>query len=281
MRIALTLFIVLFCFQHVSSAESPEGAARLNEMKRRVIELDVKSDDVDFDETPLLRYSDEARGVTDATMWRLGKTGRPLGIMILEHYKTSDVPWNYELTVTSDSIPKAIQSPGWIWKPVGNKLPWKELDAKPPLSTKTLVARQIKQLVRDFRVKEEFNDNKFELRLLPKSIASYTDEEAGVVAGEIFSYVHGTNAELLILVEARKQKDGKLIWLANYARLGTARFEVDFKDERVWDIDYFRGGRGTTYLNNGLLDSPKSLMKEKSADEAAKPDKDEAPVLHG
>lgn len=279
MRIAFMLLAVVLCFHQVSWAESPEAEARLNEMKRRVIELDVKSDDVDFVETPLLRYSDEARGVTDATVWRLGKSGRPLGIMVLEYYKTSGVPWNYELTVTSDTIPEAIESPGWTWKPEGNTLPWKKLDAKPPAATKTLIARQVKQLVRDFRVKEEFNNNKFELRLLPKSIASYTDEKAGVVAGEVFSYVHGTNAELLILVEARKQKDGSLNWMANYARLGAARFEVDFKEDRVWDIDYFRGGRGTTYLNDGLLDSPKSLIKEENADKEEA--KTEDVIIHG
>ena len=84
-------------------AEPSQADARMKVMREaidkfRVTSAEIKSEsDLKFSERPLLRYNDQTReagkgiqGVLDATVWRLGETGRPKAILTLEIYQVRD-----------------------------------------------------------------------------------------------------------------------------------------------------------------------------------------------
>ena len=261
MKTVLLSIGIVFAVVGISQAVDPESVARLGEMKRRISELKIAGGDAKpkFVSEPLFRYSDPTRGVSDATMWRLGEKGRPAAILILENYPTSNVPWSYELSVTSENVPKTITSPGWEWRPEPMKHSWNRIEnASPPSTQKFRRTRQEKQLIRKFRTIEEWGGKTFELRLLPKSVATYEDEKAGIVSGSVYVFAHGTNSELLMLLEAVKPKDGKEHWRANFVRSGSARFEVRYDGKLFWQIG-FHDTKSRHYMIAGLGDSPDAV----------------------
>ena len=231
---------LVFWFGGRCFAVNPDSVARLGEMKRRITELEISGDKSKpkFATEPLFRYSDPTRGVTDATMWRLGEKGRPAAILILENYRTSKLPWSYELTITSDNVPTSIASPGWKWHPDPKHHQWLRIqDVEPPSAQATRRTQQEKQLVRNFRTTEEWESKTFELRLLPKPIATYADEKNGILNGSIYVFAHGTNSELLLLLEAAKES-GSTFWRVSFVRAGSARFEVRFDGKIFWNIGF-------------------------------------------
>jgi hypothetical protein len=74
---------------------------RLQLMERAIADLDASSTQITsrpsltFAAKPLLRYSDPTRGLTeanvllDASVWRLGVTGRPTALVTLEIYRST------------------------------------------------------------------------------------------------------------------------------------------------------------------------------------------------
>ena len=81
----------------------------------------------------------------------------------------------------------------------------------------------MKQIARNLDVSETWDGQTYQLRLMPQPIISYEDED--VVDGSIFVLAHGTNAELLAIVEARRGyagDDGALENRIRATRCGSA-----------------------------------------------------------
>ena len=60
---------------------------RINLMRQRVETLSdagAKEEEFAYIEKPLLRYNDAARGIADATVWGLGRKGRPRAVLVVE-----------------------------------------------------------------------------------------------------------------------------------------------------------------------------------------------------
>src|SRR5215213_1226648 len=81
-----------------------EATARLELMQSTIAGFSAEGDEIDdrsrlkFAAKPLLRYSDPTRGLEnettllDASLWRLGESGRPTAIVTLEMYRAPNQP---------------------------------------------------------------------------------------------------------------------------------------------------------------------------------------------
>ena len=229
-----------------STATSPDGAkdSRLAEMHRKISNLKLSgrhSDAIDFAEKPLLRYSDPTRAIADATVWQLGAEGRPQGIVVMEFYRNDergDTFWSYEFTVTSSKVVESISGPGFEFLPRGNEFSWTPIDAGRPGRTKIHRSSQMKQIARAFRVTERFGNQTWNLRVMPRPLLKYTDEKNDVLDGGIFIVAHGTNAELLLLLEARQDTSGQQTWQAGFARLGAAPLNAKYKGKTLYNVNW-------------------------------------------
>ncbi len=234
--------LIVFVVSSFALADEQSNQRR-EEMAKRIaaIEIDGKnSKETKFGKQPLLRYSDPTRHITDATVWALGQKGRPQGIMVLERYENENNIegrsfWSYEFTVTSPTVAETLQSNQLNWRPSGKQFSWVDIEAKSPSEKKNSRQRQLKQLARKFQFTEDFNNQQYKLRLMPRPLVQYEDPENGILNGSIFVLAHGTNAEALLILEANgKTKE----WQAGFARLGAAALEAKYDKKTVWKVPF-------------------------------------------
>jgi hypothetical protein len=214
-------------------AEPSKADSRMKVMREaidkfRVTSAEIKSEgDLKFSERPLLRYNDQTResgqgiqGVLDATVWRLGESGRPKAIVTLEIYQVRD--GNPLLTYEFVSLtPQKFQMRnlrGPTWLPEGTQLEMAVLPgaAAPAEKARTRLI-QMRELARRFTAQEKLGPQKIECRLLAQPIDRYEDGAAGIVDGAVFAFANGTNPEMGMLLECSDKQ-----WSYGIFRLASA-----------------------------------------------------------
>jgi hypothetical protein len=223
--------------QEVKKPDAAKGQSerRLELIRRRVEALTAvgpKEAKYEFSKEPIKRYNDEARNIVDAALWSLGTKGRPRAVLVLEVYRGSFV--QYELTAVADP-PQSVRARGFVWSPRQTPFTWSKIpDLNPPHATDRVRKRQIKQASQQFSASEQWRGQTTQLRLEPQPILEYEDQEQGILNGAVFVWVHGTNVEILMLIEARQGEDGERYWVAGFSRLASASLDVDFNGKDFW-----------------------------------------------
>ena len=181
----------------------------------------------------LLKYNDPARRYLAGGVWRIGKSGRPKGLVVLElcpnAADTRRGELHHELSSFQSGGLELTGAGGVAWRPRKSVLEFKLLDdAPPPAQTAERRLLQMKQLARGFAIKEIFHGDVSLLRLLPRPIDRYEDREAGIDDGAMFAFTYGTNPELILLLECQGEE-----WRFALARLGGAELNVKQGDETL------------------------------------------------
>ena len=191
-------------------------------MMRKVIDdFDVRLLQVEppvaltFRREPLLRYNDPSRpgdkgaqSLLDASVWRLGETGRPTAIVTLEVYPRGEATavLSYEFVSLSPVGFEIKNSHGVTWTPSSTQLSIKPLvDAPKPADAKRSRLTQMRQLARRFTAQAEWRGDKIECRLLAQPIDRYHDGGTGIVDGAIFVFANGANPEMGLLLECSEK----------------------------------------------------------------------------
>jgi hypothetical protein len=165
---------------------------------------------------PLLRYNDPTRGgvgfenavnyLQDASVWRLGTTGRPAALVTLEIYQAPDKSrvLSFEfLSLTDKKFSLKHKTERVKWEATASGLELKDLpDAPKPAATAAARLTQMRQLARRFGAKETFNKETIECRLIAQPIDRYESAADKITDGAIFALANGTNPEIGILLEA-------------------------------------------------------------------------------
>jgi hypothetical protein len=94
---------------------------------------------------------------------------------------------------------------------------------------------QMRSLARRFTAHQFWdpNNQRFELRLLARPVHQYRDPESGLLDGAIFIFTHGTNPELLLLIEALQSRSSAS-WQYALVRIGSAEFHAELDGQEVW-----------------------------------------------
>lgn len=200
---------------------------------------------------PLLIFGDSARSNADGTLWGWGKQGRPL--VVLETYRNTNEGGPRANAITLTSTEKVIlKTPLFVqqWQPAKIQIsPTTLPDAESPDEREAVRLRQLKEQARRFTAHEFWDpdNSRFELRLLVQPVHRYHDEKAKLWDGAIFVLAHGTNPEVLVLIEALGDSLDKARWHYSFARLGSAELHVEIDSREVWKQDRAPGvvGRPT------------------------------------
>jgi hypothetical protein len=186
---------------------------------------------LEFSEQPLLRYNDTARNIADASVWALGREGRPRAVLVVEVYWPEAV--QYELTAVAEP-PRFAKS--FYSTPRAAPFTWLKLKGEaPPHATQSIRRRQIKQAAQKFSASEEWRGQTYQLRMMPQPILQYEDQEQGVIEGAVFVWAHGTNVEILMFLEVRQGEDGAKHWVAGFGQLSGADLDVDYNGQDFWN----------------------------------------------
>ncbi len=224
-------------------SQPSDQQARLRAAEEHMTRVDVElgRKDVKRIERPLLIFGDSARDNGDGTLWAWGEGGRPL--VAIESYfntKTGGQRINAITLISNDLVvAKTPTASSTLWQPKQAQIkPVPFPDASPPDAKQTVRTRQLKELARRIAAHEFWDpdNSRYELRLLVQPVHRYSDPEAQIQDGAIFVLAHGTNPEVLVLIEALGESIDRARWHYSFARCGSAEMHVAIDGKEVWTV---------------------------------------------
>lgn len=257
--------------QEATGSDNEKAKQRLALMVQTIVGFEARSDAIlekpalTFGAKPLLRYTDPTRGSTesnvllDASVWRLGESGRPTALVTLEIYRASGTEGllSYEFaSLTHDKFTlRHKQNEKITWDATGSAVTMAALPGAPmPAKNATGRLTQMRQLARQFKVIEKLrNEQSLECRLLAQPIDRYSSAAAGITDGAIFAFANGTNPELGLLLECDTTS-----WSYGAVRLSAAETTVELGGKEVahFPIGDFRSTSGTYSAAHHPLELP-------------------------
>ena len=190
---------------------------------------------------PVMRYSDEPRFISDATLWVWTLNSRPIAIQKVEVNDLVAVPlWticfgsfaetNVDVTWPSGHTFKSSE-PGWAFEPIP--------DAEAPAERPAARSLQMRALSRRFSgyVEPVTQKSKVEMRLLPKPIYEFSDPEKKLPIGAVFGLAsNGTNPTIFLTIAARPDKAGRLGWYHARTRMTSDPGVLRLDDQTIWEF---------------------------------------------
>jgi hypothetical protein len=211
---------------------------------------------------PLKRWSDPTKNVKDAALWAWGERGRPSALVIIERFADSGsgespVIGGFELVSLADEVLevegtndilaenartvadlKPVMTGDVRWNPKRSGFALRDVPNAPrPALTAPSRLVQMNDLIRRFSAVAH-PGRPSQLALLPDPIDRYSDAEAGQVDGAIFLLAIGTNAEVMVVLEAQGPIPEKASWRYAVARATAAPFEVAIDGKQVFAAPY-------------------------------------------
>lgn len=253
----LTVAAVMVSFPQ-AGADDPDASIadrRLDLMRARAQSITFRATAPEFprklEPEPLFRYDDPTRGYVDGTVWRLGATGRPLGIITAElHPRYLGQPCIVYDLLSFSPHPFMATSSDFKWSPSGSALAVQPLNGPEPAASETGRLFQMKKLAMRFSGTQDVEGELVQLRLLPKPIDRYVPASAGASAGAtadatatMFLLVNGRNPALLLILEC----DGT-DWLYGVARLShPSDLTLMLDGDVVWERPHATLGSSLPY----------------------------------
>ena len=184
----------------------------------------------------VLNWADSARHpdlLVPGTCWIWHDEGRPQAIG--EIYGRADAVgfWNmFNCSLSSDKLRFTSESRDWL--ATASYYEPKAIPNSTVAKSKAERTFQLKQLARRFDAHQFWDGERYELRLLSQPLYRYDDQRAGIIDGAIYALVHGTNPEVLLLIEAHQTGEGVEQWKVAFGSLAGARCVVRLDREERW-----------------------------------------------
>jgi hypothetical protein len=224
---------------------------RLQLMEQTIADFEISSTEITsrpaltFSAKPLLRYSDPTRGLTesnvllDASVWRLGATGRPTALVTLEIYRstteTGELAYEFLSLVDAKFSLVRKSAETVVWDATGSALKLRDLPGAPePAKVASARLAQMRQLARRFAVRETLQGEQIPCRLLPQPIDRYESIGDNIVDGAIFAFANGTNPETGLVLEC-----GNTGWSYGFVRLSSAEAKMELDGREVATYPFF------------------------------------------
>jgi hypothetical protein len=208
-------------------------------MQQLLMRLAERDDEVKLYDRPLLTYGDSARANKNGTLWAFGQSGRPLALLELYQGVQPRASWIHAVTLTSGKLVTMKTPTATAWVPKKSQIEPTPLEGvAPPAAREPARLRQMKDLARRFTAHEFWDpdNSRFELRLLVAPVLRYSDGDAQIQDGAVFVLAHGTNPEVILLIEALGKSVEESRWHYSLARLGSAEMHVELDGKEIWTV---------------------------------------------
>jgi hypothetical protein len=192
---------------------------------------------------PVFRYSDEPRQYPDATLWVWTRDSRPVAMQKIEVNNNGGQLWMVCFASLSEGLldvqwpgrrrAYSARTPGLTFRPIPK--------ADSPAETARARTVQLKALKERFAARIGINEERpeakrgFEARMMPTPLFEYADPESKLSMGAIFGMsITGTNPDLLLLIEARRDEENKWRWEYAHVRMTADAVRLRLDDVEVW-----------------------------------------------
>jgi hypothetical protein len=181
------------------------------------------------------------------------ENGRPTMLASIFSFPLAGSPQRmavHEFASFAEADAVVVGPSGEKWTPQGAKL--EPLPgAAPPPARPNLLKIQCRRLAKEFTAHLNRRGERWDLRLLPTPLVEYQDSGDDILGGGLFAFVgYSTDPEILLLLEARKLKEGPA-WCYQAVRFSDKSLYLKFKDKPVWES--VRRGHG---VDGGDTDDP-------------------------
>lgn len=227
---------------HAADPEAKDSARRLQVMKDFVAAYALfdskdRKTKLTLIAQPQLRWTNPVSGISDGSFFVWTNGDRPEVAMQL--MLTRDKLWLHEFSSLSSLTPIAELDAKPCWTPLKPGIEFKLVpDASPPAETPFARLKQMKDSASAFVVEDNFEGKGWTaLRLLSTPLLRYGKPDGEVTDGAMFAFVHGTDPEALLLIEARKSERGKQWYLA-FAPMTSYELKASRNDVQIWSVPW-------------------------------------------
>jgi hypothetical protein len=224
------------------AADTPADVkARLEFMKKCMATHDVHALDgrdtpFRLQAEPVLRFTNPVGGSRDGAMfvW-LGEGDRP--VVAAQMLWTPEQIWMEEFSSLSTNPLIAKSADRRVWSPSKAGVSFKLVTEAPkPAETAERRLRQMRELADGFSAEHFYKGKTWnKLRMLTKPFARYGKPGSEVQDGALFCFAHGTDPEVLLMLESRPGKDGPE-WHYAFAPMTTFAVNTFWKGKEVWSL---------------------------------------------
>lgn len=186
---------------------------------------------------PLLRFTNPVSGLQDGGffLWT-SEAGRPMvGAQV---FLTSEDLWIHEFQSLAPVPFRVTRKGAETWEPKRAGVEVKPVPGAPvPANNPVQRLVQMRDIAKRFTASDEFEGRpqSDELRLLTKPLARFGAENSETVDGALFAHAHGTDPELLIVLEALKS-EGAYRWHYSLAPMTGYALKASLDDKPVWEV---------------------------------------------
>jgi hypothetical protein len=235
----------------LAAADSDEGLAKkmlpLYRQEISQYSLAVESapkKDLELRKEPVLEWSNPVRqGVQQGVIFLWLRDGRPaaVGCIFSEpegRLKGRKVIHEFHALDREKLLVRRPEGALNEWKPQAGLERKEFADTDPPAANRGARLVQMRRLAQEFAGHVIGGAGKrWDLRLLPAPLYRYPSAETGVIDGALFTLVSeaGTDPEVLLLIEARKEGDTTR-WEYACGRFSDGSLYVKRKDKVVWSL---------------------------------------------
>ena len=223
------------------SAATDESAKRLKFMKDSALVYKLTTGANDTEELKLqqdgaLRWTNPVSGLKDGTLffWTTVE-GRPYAAA--QVFLIKNEVWLHEFQSLTTSSFRATRAGKLIWSPTKAGIEWKPVpDAPVPAKTATQRLSQMKTIIDRFAANDDFEgSSRWELRLLAKPLLRYSSVSQQVIDGATFAFVHTTDPEVFVTLEAQQAEGKEATWHYSLAPMTAYALKVTLDGELVWE----------------------------------------------
>jgi hypothetical protein len=189
---------------------------------------------------PVLRWSQPVRGGDDGAVYVWLDQGRPAVIGSIFAWPRDDGlrVVAHEMHALTSAPMRAAYKGNDVWTLADPALEMKRISGvAAPAASATQRLAQMRTLGRDFTATSIARDNReWELRLLAQPLYRYElKDHPELLDGAILAFVQGTDPEILLILEARRDGD-KLYWQYALARFSDLKLFVKHFNAEVWNV---------------------------------------------
>lgn len=241
--LALVPFMILTAGNIVGEEPDPRIAEALEKTTETATHYEFRlssepSERLKFHPKSLLRWSNPVIGVIYGNVFVWTKNGRPEVIgSILQWYEPHKHA-THEFHSLSAGLVEGSHDGQLVWATQTPGLQLTPVPSGPAVADSPLVRqRQMRTIARQLKIKSTAkNGDQYNLRLLSQPLFRYGDAKSNVVDGALFSFVQGTDPEVIVLIEARKDDSDSVQWQFAMMRMAALAFVAEYQENEVWRV---------------------------------------------
>jgi len=226
-----------------SDAAARDKDARLELMKRMVVHYELfagtsEGKKLERSPNPLLRWTNPERGASDGCLYLWTNAGRPEAIASLyPSFGGDGRGWDHEFQSLSRGKVVAERDGVALWNPEKPGVEFRPVpDAAAPADTASRRLSQMRTIAGRFSASCIVREDRSSLRLMTTPVYRYGKPEGDLIDGAILLFVQGTDPELLVLLEARRDGESAQ-WQYALARMTMWGIDVTYQDAKVWSVE--------------------------------------------